>query len=96
MFCTRILLVIILLFLSSTDKQKGAEADGLLIDDESHGLGMDMVIICKIFGGVNKGSYLLPSKIVHCIELPCYLTERKSLLILGHLHSCCSHMPTVN
>ncbi|XP_020195010.1 uncharacterized protein [Aegilops tauschii subsp. strangulata] len=38
MFCTRILLVIIRLFLSSTDKQnKGADADGLLIDDDSHG-----------------------------------------------------------
>nr|BAJ94649.1 predicted protein [Hordeum vulgare subsp. vulgare] len=38
MFCSRILFVIMRLFLSSTDKQnKGAEADGLLIDDDSHG-----------------------------------------------------------
>ena len=46
-FCTRILLDIITLFLSFADKQnKGAEKGGLLIDDDSHGPGMDMVIIC--------------------------------------------------
>ena len=75
MFCTRILLVIIRLFLSSTDKQnKGADADGLLIDDDSHGQGMDMVIIFKLFAGVNKESYLLLYLSKFYIKLRCHVT----------------------
>lgn len=56
MFCTRFLLLLIKFFWSFADKQnKGTETDGLLIDDDSNGPGMDMVSshLAKFFSGVN-------------------------------------------